>query len=137
GSNDFNNYKFTGVFDTATDKADMLDAKFRSVTDALAQFGQGTVVIKSGDCYAFVWNDTAGGTVLISYDMMVKQLQAAATGGNPLVDTTSADYLLGMQAMIADWRANSTDTVTIWLQAQTGNVHSPYLGIVLGSYHTL
>lgn len=137
GSNDFNNYKFTGVFDTATDKADMLDAKFRFVTDALAQLGQGTVVIKSGDCYAFVWKDTAGGTVLISYDMMVTQLQAAAMGGNPFVDKTSADYLLGMQAMMADWSANSTDTVTIWLKAKTEDVHSPYLGIVLGSYHTL
>lgn len=135
GGNDFNNYKFTGVFDTATDKADMLDEKMRFVTDALAQLNQGTVVIKSGDCYAFVWKDTAGGTVLISYDMMLKQLQAAATGGNPFVDTNSADYSLGMQAMMADWQANSTDTVTVFLQAQTGDAHSPYLGIVLGGYH--
>ncbi len=137
GDKDFNNYKFTGIMTSPTDTSSMLDVKFRTVTDMLATMNQGTVVIKSGNCYAYVWKDTNGNQVLLSYDMMMKQLQAAATGGNPLVDVTSADYLQGLQAMAMDWRANSTDTITIWLQAQTGNSTSPYLGIVIGNYHAV
>lgn len=140
GSSNFDNYKSTGKFVVGEETSDMLDTKFRQVTDILAAAGQGTVVMKSGSCYAFVWQDTAGGQVIISYEMMMALLQKYSTSGNPadlLVNTSSSEYLQGLQAMALDWRTNSSDTITVWLQAQTGQKTSPYIGAVFGNYHSI
>lgn len=138
GNDSFSNYKITGVFKTKTDTASMLDEKFRDVTDLLASYGQMTVVIKSGDCYAFVWSDSAGNNILLSYDMMAAQLQSIAAGGSVTVDTTSESYFTGLQAMAIDWRANSTDMLTIWMMAGASyNEKTPYIGIVIGDYHAV
>lgn len=146
-------YKFAGKFviandssdiandssDITTDTSDMEDSKFRGVTDILAQFGQGTMVFKSGSAYAFLWKDTAGNYVIVSYDMLMARIQAfAATGYKDptalVFDTTNEKYLEDLQALAADWMTKSSDTITIWTQAQPGVARSPYLGLVVGGY---
>lgn len=146
-------YKFAGKFviandssdvatdspDIANDTSDMEDSKFRGVTDILAQFGQGTMVFKSGSAYAFLWKDTAGNYVIVSYDMLMARIQAfAATGYKDptalVFNTTTDEYKKGIDDLKEEWDDNSTDMITIWTQVNPGVARSPYLGLVVGGY---
>lgn len=135
-----NNYQFTGIMTfTGKSESSMEDTTFRTIANTLAGMNLGTVIFKSGDCYACVWNDTAGKRIIVSASMLLAHLQAYEQGQvtSPLFDTSSAEYLQGMAQMMNDWQHNSGDNITIWLQASQGSKTSPYIGIVLGDYHTV
>lgn len=139
-SSKFNYYIPAGKVDVGDKSYNMDDTNLKYITSQLAQLGQGTVILKSGTAYAYVWKAKNGkDDVIISQSMLLKQLQAfnGTDITTAFVDTSSAEYLLGMQEMMADWRANASDELIIWTQAETGKSTSPYLGIVLGSYHVV
>lgn len=97
---------YTHVKDNFTVTASMTDSIFNQIIMA-----QDTIIISNGSNYAYVSN--------VAGDISTGQVSGVT------LDPCSA-----FGGSWNSWKMNSTDTLTVWLQANTGK--SPYIGVVIG-----
>lgn len=145
----FDNYKITGKLNVGDESSDMEDATFRQITTFMETYKLGgTVIFKSGSAYALFWKDSTGAQIIISPEMLTEcqgvidatkywTVMNLLMKGQQPSDASLLEYYTYLGTMCQTWRTASSDKLTIWTQASTGDNTSPYLGIVLGSYHAV